>query len=112
MKLNLASSSVALLMCGYSATAQITVDPLSSTTLCANATTDVTFQATGVFDPGNTFTVELSDASGSFAVPVAIGSISATTSSTVSCTVPVQSGTGFRIRVSSSSPIARRGSGR
>ena len=87
------------------ATAQISVDPLPSTTLCANTSVDVAFQASGTFDPGNVFTVELSDASGSFAVPSAIGSISATTSSTVSCPIPVASGTGFRIRVNSSSPI-------
>jgi len=86
-------------------TAQITLDPLPSTSLCANTSVDVMFQASGTFDPGNTFTVELSNATGSFAPPVEIGSISAIGSGTVSCTIPATAGTGFRLRVKSSSPV-------
>ena len=105
MELHFTSCSSALLFCALGVTGQITVDPLASVTLCANAAADITFQASGVFDPSNTFTVELSNASGSFAVPVAIGSISAIGSGTVSCTIPATAGTGFRLRASSSSPV-------
>jgi hypothetical protein len=66
----------------------------------------VPFTMTGTFAGGNTVTAQLSDASGSFASPVTIGSVAATASGTVSATIPAgtATGTGYRVRVVSSSP--------
>ncbi len=74
--------------------------------LCAGETTQVQFNASGTFGADNYFTAQLSDASGSFANPVVIGTLPGTTSGTISATIPanVQTGTGFRIRVVSSNP--------
>ncbi|HNR56790.1 MAG TPA: hypothetical protein PKJ19_16600, partial [Flavobacteriales bacterium] len=47
--------------------AQVDVGPLPFTVWCAGSSFDVPFTATGTFDPGNSFIVELSDASGVFA---------------------------------------------
>lgn len=54
------------------------------------------------------FTAELSDASGSFAAPVAIGSlVSGNASGSIACTVPIgiEAGSGYRIRVLGGSPF-------
>lgn len=67
----------------------------------------VDFTSTGTFTSGNTYTAELSDASGSFASPLSIGTLSSTANSgTISATVPagIAVGSGYRIRVVSSSP--------
>lgn len=53
-----------------------------------------------------TFSVELSDANGDFTAPVILGSLASTSASgTIPCTLPMQTaaGTGYRIRVVSSS---------
>ncbi len=86
--------------------AQVTVDPFATTTLCTVVPMDIVFTAIGVFNPGNDFTVELSDAAGSFVAPVVIGTLTGTTSGTISCVIPPStSGTAFRLRVNSSSPL-------
>lgn len=67
----------------------------------------VPFTSTGTFTAGNVYTAELSDASGSFAAPLVIGTLPSTANSgTISATVPgsVNAGTGYRIRVNSSAP--------
>jgi hypothetical protein len=67
----------------------------------------VPFTSTGTFMAGNVYTAELSDASGSFAAPLVIGTLPSTANSgTISATVPgsVNTGTGYRIRVNSSAP--------
>lgn len=72
----------------------------------AGAAISVPFTATGNYNGGNTFTAQLSNASGSFASPVNIGSTTGTTSGTISATIPAgtASGTGYRVRVVSSNP--------
>ncbi|MBS1773258.1 MAG: gliding motility-associated C-terminal domain-containing protein [Bacteroidetes bacterium] len=52
-------------------------------------------------NPGNIFTAQLSNAAGSFATPVNIGSVTATTSGTISCIIPPNTspGNGYRMRV-------------
>ena len=80
---------------------------ISGSPFCANTTSiAIPFIASGVFTPGNVFTAQLSDASGSFASPTVIGSVTATASGTISSTVPLPNvpGTGYRIRVVSSAP--------
>jgi hypothetical protein len=54
----------------------------------------------------NVFTVELSDASGSFASPVVIGTKVSDTSGTILCNIPanIPTGTGYKVRLLSSNP--------
>lgn len=58
----------------------------------------------GNLNAGNIFTAQLSDASGSFAAPLAIGTLAGTTSGTISAQIPANtpSGNAYRIRVISS----------
>ncbi len=71
-----------------------------------DASVSVPYTVSGALNPGNTFTAELSDASGSFVAPTVIGSVSATTSGTISATIDhtTLDGTGYRIRVTASDP--------
>lgn len=72
----------------------------------------ILFTSTGTFNPGNTFTVQLSDASGSFASPTDIGSLSGAgaegldPSGSISFTIPAgsTSSTLYLIRIISSDP--------
>ncbi len=85
----------------------ITTGTISGSPFCAGASLSVPFTLTGVFNVGNVFTAQLSDASGSFASPVTIGTLTSQTAGTIACTIPggTASGTGYRIRVISSNPV-------
>lgn len=74
--------------------------------LCQGSTVGVVFSANGVYNAGNIFTAQLSNASGSFANPVTLGTLSGTGNGSISATIPTgqTTGTGYRIRVISSSP--------
>jgi len=77
---------------------------ISSTT---GATSTVGYSGTGSFTGGNVFSAQLSDASGSFAAPVTIGTLASTAlNGTINATLPAgtASGTGYRVRVVSSAP--------
>jgi hypothetical protein len=70
-------------------------------------TLQVDFTSTGTFNPGNIYTAELSDATGSFAAPLSIGTLASTANSgMITAMVPgsVPAGTGYRIRVVSDNP--------
>lgn len=69
----------------------------------ATAAGTVSFTTNTFFGGSNTFTAQLSDATGDFSQPLAIGTGS---SSPISITIPAQlpTGTGYRIRVVSSDP--------
>ena len=84
----------------------ITTSPVTSTN-CSGNPISVPYVAQGVFNAGNVFTAELSDASGSFGAAVSIGTISSTTSGTINAIIPAvtPSGTSYRIRVVSSNPV-------
>jgi hypothetical protein len=75
--------------------------------LCGGTQRTLSYTINGTFNSGNVFNVELSDASGSFASPTVIGSAVSTASGTISYTIPqsTPAGTGYRIRVSSTSPV-------
>ncbi|GIV24963.1 MAG: hypothetical protein KatS3mg026_0655 [Bacteroidia bacterium] len=71
---------------------------------CAGSGLSLSFSTTGTFDPTNTFTVQLSDATGSFANPTPIGSGS---TSPLSATLPTSLPSGnYKIRIASSNPAA------
>ncbi|HUM47101.1 MAG TPA: hypothetical protein PLD84_09240, partial [Chitinophagales bacterium] len=66
----------------------IATGAIAPLTYLAGDAVSVSFVVSGGFGAGNTFTAELSNASGSFTAPVAIGSLAATTSGTISATIP------------------------
>lgn len=84
----------------------VTTTTVSPVQVCVGGTVQVVYTATGTWGPGNVFTAELSDATGSFASPVAIGSIASTTPVPITATIPLgtAAGTGYRIRVVASAP--------
>ena len=92
---------------GTLAIAQITVDPMGSTTLCGSPTVNVSFNASGVYNAGNVFTAELSDVGGSFAAPTIIGSWAGTGSGSVTCDFQagITAGSGIAIRILASDPM-------
>jgi hypothetical protein len=93
------------LLFGSALFAQITLDPLVTTTVCNGEAFEVTFQIAGTYDPGNVFNVELSDAAGSFASPTTIGMMNGTSAGSISCNPIGADGTGYRVRVVSTAPV-------
>lgn len=67
----------------------------------------ITFSSIGTFNTGNTYSLELSDASGSFTAPLTIGSVSSQANSgTINGFVPAgTSNASYRLRVKSSNPV-------
>lgn len=79
--------------------------PFTQTVHCAGDSFVLNYGTTSPFRAGNTFTVQLSDNSGSFASPTNIGNTTATTNGTITCNIPTnQTGTGFRIRIIATNP--------
>ncbi len=81
-----------------------TIDLVSLTPaqVCAGGTVSVAFSTTGSFGAGNQFEVQLSDASGSFAAPIATAT---GTASPITLTVPAGTATGtYKVRVRSTNP--------
>lgn len=81
--------------------------PPFSVDCATSASGTVAFTSTGTFNAGNIYTAQLSDASGSFASPTNIGTLSSTgNSGTISITIPANTaaGTGYQIQIVASSP--------
>lgn len=83
----------------------------ASNTICRGGNLSVNVSADGVFDAGNIYTAQLSDALGSFNSPTNIGSLTQTgiginQTFVINTTIPlsIPDGSGYRIRVISSSP--------
>lgn len=91
----------------------ITTDTaITGSPFCVSASTgasvSVPFTSVGTFNAGNVYTAQLSNAAGSFASPVSIGTVTSTANSgTITATIPAgtAAGTGYRIRVVSSNPV-------
>ncbi|WP_111707883.1 GEVED domain-containing protein [Lutibacter citreus] len=85
----------------------INTNAISSSSFCSGTAVSIPYSISGIFNAGNIFTAQLSDASGSFATPVSIGTLSSTTGGTISGTIPLTTsiGTAYRIRVVSSDPV-------
>ncbi|MFD2721018.1 T9SS type A sorting domain-containing protein [Hymenobacter monticola] len=110
--------TVTLGTCSYSSFVDVTVqpstDPILALTafngpICLGASRSISFAVSGnPFPAGNTITAQLSDASGSFAAPVSIGSVafSGQGNGSVSITIPGSTsvGTGYRVRLVGSNP--------
>ncbi len=113
------SVTVTLGRCSYSSFVDVnvqasTIPMLSmsafSGSLCLGASHTVSFIVSGnPYPAGNTITAQLSDANGSFAAPVSIGStsFSGQGNGALTATIPASAtaGSGYRIRVVSSSPV-------
>jgi N-acetylneuraminic acid mutarotase len=74
---------------------------ISGTSYCSGSSITVPYTSSNiVFNSGNVFTAQLSDASGSFASPTTIGTLTSTASSgTISATIPGNAATGYNYRV-------------
>ncbi len=84
--------------------------PFTDTLVCAGGTLQVPYSvypATSTFNPGNVFSIELSDVTGSFASPTVIGSATTTTGGIITCTIPAGTpvGIGYRIRLVATNPV-------
>ncbi|GAA4339468.1 hypothetical protein [Flaviaesturariibacter amylovorans] len=75
-------------------------------TYCAGSTMTIQYKTFQPFNAGNTFTVHLSDAAGSFAAPLALRTVSDTGSGTTYALIPaaVPNGDGYRVRIVASDP--------
>lgn len=84
----------------------LSTSTLSQNTFCAGSPISIPFTLTGNFDAGNRFTAQLSNSTGSFANPTTIGTLDGSSEGTIDATIPsnTAAGTGYRIRVVSSSP--------
>ncbi|RYD56892.1 MAG: T9SS type A sorting domain-containing protein [Sphingobacteriales bacterium] len=85
----------------------ITIDqPFIDTLLCTGHTFDIRYSTTVPFNAGNSFTAQLSDATGSFSSPINIGSKADIDSGKITVTIPATTltGSGYRIRIVSTNP--------
>ena len=111
--------NVTLGSCTYSSYVDVTVQASTnpiltlntfSGSLCQGGTRTLVFTISGnPFPNGNVLTAQLSDASGSFATPVSLGTLAysgLTTGNGLGVTIPASTapGTGYRIRLVSSTP--------
>ena len=73
--------------------------------LCNGSSFEVNYSTPPALS-GNVFSVELSDAAGSFNTPITIGSVTASVTGSIPCTLPtnIPPGTGYRVRVVGSQP--------
>ncbi len=87
-------------------TAGITVS-LPKSSFYVGEAFDLSYAATGAYTSGNVFTAQLSDAAGDFSAPVTLGTVSRTSSGSITCTVPSvgMASANYRIRVVSSAPV-------
>lgn len=87
----------------------ITTGIIIGSPFCQCGAITVPFTSTGIFNAGNIYTAELSDAAGSFALPTSIGSFPSTLNiGSIAATIPCNTiaGTLYRIRVTSDNPSA------
>ncbi len=89
--------------------ASLTIDipSIGFSQICAGSNVSIAYTISGTFNPGNVFTLQMSNSSGSFASPVAIGTLASTTSGTINGVIPsnTSSGSNYRFRVVSSNPV-------
>ncbi len=74
---------------------------------CSGDQLSVGYSIAGVFDANNVFSVQLSDASGSFSNPQIIGSLNSDVSGSILISMPTltSSASGYRMRIVSTSPM-------
>ncbi len=74
---------------------------------CVGAMLHVSYTIAGAYDDDNVFSVQLSDADGSFANPVVIGSSSTSQAGSIDATIPISTpaGSHYRVRVVATGPV-------
>ena len=85
----------------------ITTGTLTSISFCKGAAVSVPFTSIGTYNAGNIYTVQLSDASGNFASPLLIGTLTSNANSgSITAAIPftVVDGFAYRLRIVSSNP--------
>ena len=89
----------------------IDIPSIPFTQICAGANVSISFTASGTFSAGNIFTLQLSNAAGSFSSPVNIGTLSSIVSGTINGVIPANTPVGgnYRLRVVSSNPVFTAG---
>lgn len=88
-------------------TGTVASTPFTVTCPSTTASGTVNFTSTGIFTAGNVYTAQLSDATGSFAAPITIGTFSSTANTgTINITIPAgtPTGSGYLIRIVSNAP--------
>ncbi|NOT52831.1 MAG: T9SS type A sorting domain-containing protein [Chitinophagaceae bacterium] len=88
-------------------TGLVSAPPFVLTDCSDTETGTVAFTSTGTFNAGNTYSAQLSDDLGSFAIPTVIGTlVDNSNAGTINITIPAGTagGTGYRIRVISDNP--------
>ena len=77
------------------------------TSICVGTTISIPFTLKGIFGATHTITAQLSNSTGSFASPVTLGSLNATTSGSLSVVIPSNTpvGSGYRIRMVCNYPV-------
>lgn len=86
------------------------VTPASTFIFCQGEALTIGFTQTANFSNtgfNNVYTVQLSDAAGSFTSPTTIGTRTATTAGNIPCVIPagIPAGSGYRFRIVSSNPV-------
>ena len=78
----------------------------ASTSFCQNENFLVNYIVSGSYNPGNSFSAQLSDDMGSFASPIVIGNTTSTTSGSISVMIPnlMITSSNYRIRVVADNP--------
>ncbi len=93
-------------------TASLPMSLISAPALCAGQSFKVAFSITDntIYNAGNIFSIRLSDATGGFANPLTVGSVTANSADTILVTLPASlaAGTGYKLKISSTNP-ARTG---
>lgn len=92
--------------------ASIITQSVSPLSVCPGDSVDISYTVTGPFRWNNVFTAELSDASGSFAAPIPMGTQMGNTPQTIRLPIPfgTPAGTQYRIRMTGSLPATVIGS--
>lgn len=99
--------NIELLRAKSNCTPTLSTGAIVNSTFCAGASISVPFTFTDCVDASNVFVAELSDAFGSFASPIIIGSMASTNAGSILATIPANItsfGSAYRIRVTASSP--------
>lgn len=95
------------IVAGSAVLTTLSTSAISGNAICSGQSINISFTGDGNANAGNVYTAQLSNAAGSFASPVSIGTLTSSLSSgTITCAIPVLATTaiGYRIRVIASNP--------
>ena len=81
---------------------------VTQSAVCQGGSITVNFTTSASFNAGNVFSVQLSDANGSFTNPTTIGTLNATAAAPITAQTPMAAagGTAYRVRVVASNPAS------